>query len=64
MKVNPIIPEVIFKGDSICFVVAVFCNNESIWLDTDVAVITVGNLEFIVKVVVVGIVFVSEIKKI
>ena len=76
MKINSIIPEVIFEGDddvvvivvgivivdSICFVVAVFCINESVWFDTDVAVISVGKLEAIVKVVLVSIVLVSDIK--
>ena len=76
LKINSIIPEIVFEGnddvivivagivivDSICFVVAVFCINESVWFDTDVAVITVGNFEVIVHDVVVCIGFVSEIK--
>ena len=51
LKINTIIPEVVFEGyndvvvivvgiviiDSICFVVVVFCINESVWFDTDVA---------------------------
>ena len=76
MKINSIIPEIVFEGDddvivivsgivivdSICFVIVVFCINVSVWFDMDVSVITVGNLAVIVKVVVVSIVFVSEIK--
>ena len=66
LKINSIIPDVVFERydgvvviavgivivDSICFVV-VFGINESVLFDIEVAVITFKNLEVIVKVVVV-----------
>ena len=78
LKINSIIPEVVFEGyndvvaivvgivivDSICFVFVVICINESVLFDADVAVITVENLEVIVRVLVVSILFVSDIRDI